>query len=333
MLVFVISFSACSPDEKGGDGKGGGNTGDKTAIAALGQQAEYAKETCENFYSASERNGGFCADPVNTVVNNSNMITQSSTLSESAVDMDDIRDIINELTEPSTSQLSPTMKTYVSDIFSYSQIQLSLINEYDSAALINEYNLTYDETDWDNADLGSINSTWFKSVLPYTASFSGSDTESGRVYCKQKHTVGANDVLAKLEYYYGSDNDMGVTTLNWHYNAAGKLVNFEYHCYDSQTKTVVFAPGSIGSNDQIIFSNIFIFTLDNTYFMGSSPSEYRTVLTGFFSSEIIRISDKIKELEESNSALAELSHTKSDSVTTHEVDFDFIKLITMLGES
>ncbi len=218
--------------------------------------------------------------------------------------------------------------SYVADIFSYSQVQTSIINSFGEEALTDVYALTYDTVDWSSDTTGWDN--WINSTKLISASFAGADLESGNVYCTQSHKSNNVLVLANLEYYYNSDDDMGVTTINRHKNG-----EFQYHYCSAGTYENLQAFGSYDGNGNITLTSFRYYhqyDIIDSYFCDDADEE---TVYNYVKSEVARINGKIESLNEQNKRERTVDGTEEvdsekEHVGTCAVSLDFNILSRML---
>ena len=226
--------------------------------------------------------------------------------------LDEIRSLIYSAI-PDTGEVYNNTDSYISDIFTYSRLQLALMEEYESESLIGTYAVTYDWSGFDRdpsyaADqvLGLM-VAFQKTVAPDTASFPGAEEETGRTYISQTHMGG--DIAADLEYYYDEETgEMGTTTINYHRGG-----HFEYHFCEANEDFVLFVTGSYDDERNVTLDDGFaaytrsgmLRCTSGSYDAERFGKENIELIMGYVRSEIDRIEKKIDELEAENAALAE----------------------------
>lgn len=221
-----------------------------------------------------------------------------------------------------------TFNSYVADIFSYSQVQTSIINEFGEDSLTDVYALNYSNVDWSACP--SAWSNWLSSTRLRSAAFAGTDVDNGNVYCTQSHVSGRVLVMANLEYFYNSDGDMGVTTLNWHDDGV-----FEYHFCSAGTYEILQAYGSYNLNGDINLTS-FNYIYKNGQVASNICSETdKQLVYNYVQSEIVRIDGKIENLQEENGRERSLQGDEEDEnqaehIGVCSVEFNFEVLKKML---
>lgn len=334
VMLCLTLFALAGCGEKSG-GKDDGGTQSADNRVKYTSQIDKAETTYGNIRLASEKNGSLFAEASAEGA----MLARSVLVSASAyggerkekVTIRDIKDIIEANASPSLS-LANTFNSYIADIFTYMQVQLAIIKQYDIASLINTYNLTYQGLDLTDVVLRGVSKEVFKAVLPITATFPGADLETGKVYCQHSH-ISRSDrrvVDTQLEFYYNTDRDMGVTTLNKHLDENGNPVRFEYDYFDFGYGLMIIANADI--KDGVIgdFRSLMLCTQNSVVNQRNLPvADYDTV-NSFVLSETDRIYGKISGLKEANSAMeSELSVEKDETVKSCNVTMDFALLESM----
>lgn len=259
---------------------------------------------------------------------------------EGAVGLNNVLALLDKYQPNSNTDIFGLINTYVADIYSYSQIQLSLIEEYESEALVGTYNVDYSNVDWgasleikDEVDEELRFLLMFLSnVKPIVAQFVGVNQDTDKAYIAQTHKLYGNNSEAKLEYFYDEQtNDMGVTTLNWHYNQdTGEFAGFEYHFCDAVNNIVIFAAGTLDENSQLIIKNSNIYTEKGMFSAWSE--EDKELLFGYVLSEVDRIETEMDRLAKQN---AEIVDKAKDFEVPEEprsvvVNYDYTILRSMI---
>lgn len=256
------------------------------------------------------------------------------------IELDDVLALLDKYEPNAQTEIVGLINTYIADIFSYSQIQLSLIEEYESEALVGTYNVDYSNVDWganleivDDKDVELKNMLMFlSSVKPFIAQFIGVNQNTNKAYIAQTHRLGSSNSEAKLEYFYDEQTgDMGVTTLNWHYSLdTGEFNGFEYHFCDAVNNFVMTARGTLDSNAQLKITNVSVYTEEGVFNMWSE--EDKELVFGYVISEINRIEAEMDRLAEQN---AEIVNQAKDFEVPEEprsvlVKYDYSILKSMI---
>lgn len=313
--TFVLALAACAPN--GGEQTRSPEEGPEVSFAE--RQIARAKDTFRSFYDKEELFGA----------PQSGASVLSSLLSERAEESDSfdgVREAMAGYTLSQQADMKAAFNSYVADIFSYSQVQSSILNEFGEDALTDVYALNYDKVNW----TGSYWSSWIESTKLLSAAFAGADVDNGNVYCTQAHVANRVLVMADLEYFYRSDGDMGVTTLNWRDN--GK---FEYHFCSAGTYEILQAYGSYQTDGGINLTS-FNFIQKNGQLKSSDCSEEdKQLVYRFVNSEIARIEGKIGDLQEQNGRERDLqgdeeTENRESHVGVCSVEMDFEILSRML---
>lgn len=281
-VCFAFTLTACSPTDSP---KNGTNSAE--------QQVARAQSTYNSFYN---KNGGLFSTSqqpkARAVVAASN----------ENLSFDAVREVLQKGYMNSSNFIKNTFNSYVADIFAYSQVQTSIMDEFGTSALTNVYTLNYDEVDWtsDTTTYGN----WIKQTKLLSASFAGTDLSNGNVYCTQSHRPANNALaIANLEYYYNSDGDMGVTTLNWHDSKT-----FEYHYCSAGTYEILFVGGTYNDDGEISLNSFEYWSKSGVV---DSVSD-KQVIYSYVQSEISRINGKIDELQKGNERERTLDGTEED---------------------
>lgn len=323
----VFALSACGEETVLDDGQHIEKPETEPEPSLLDKQIESATDTFENIYSASKRKGGLLGQGA---VKTSSAALDEKTESDSSFER--IKDVIFGY-EKSFPSFENVARSYVSDIYSYSQVQLSIINKYSESALIGNYRMDYSDVDWSVFNSFGT-AAWFVRIHSNTASFPGVDLETGRVYCKETHITSSNaEADTYIEYYYESDENMGVTTLNWKKDSNGTYKSFEYHFFDFGSNIIMQAYYNIfdGAMELIAFNAQYP---GNKIYNKEMSENDSKMIESYILSEIDRIPETADKLAEQNKQIAadegiEIPDEMRDVPITYDVDV----LRSMLGEA
>lgn len=299
--VMCVMAAAC-----GSSGPGPSDTDERWNIAEFVVQTDAAKATYEGISS------GIAEHKTAIVPSAATFGAASDDPAGGGASLDEIRALIYSAV-PDTGEEYTSADSYIGDIFTYSQLQLALMDEYESESLIGTYAVTYDWSGFDRdpsyaADMVLWQTVSFQRLMaPDTASFPGAEEETGRTYISQTHMEGK--ITADLEYYYDDETgEMGTTTINYHRGG-----HFEYHFCEANEDLVLFVTGSYDDERNVTLSDGFTAYTRNGMLRCTSGSddarrfgeENIDAVMGYVRSEIDRIEGKIDELEAENAALAE----------------------------
>lgn len=326
-VACAFTLAACTPKAEPENNKP--VEGDQpTQPTFAEQQITVAQNTFDSFY---QKDGLFSEQPVRSaVVPRAYRVleVENGTAETPAPTFEDVRNTLAKY-NISPGYVKSLFNSYVADIFSYSQVQTSIINAFGEQALTDVYALTYDTVDWssDKTPYGD----WIKSTKLLSASFAGADLESGNVYCTQAHKSNGKLVLANLEYYYNSDDDMGVTTINKHSDG-----RFEYHYCSAGTFENLQAFGSYDSNGDITLTSFGFYCQKGVIVSDFCTDADKEIVYDYVKSEVARINGKIESLNEQNErertvdGTEEAGDTQQAHVSTCAVSLDFSVLARML---
>lgn len=319
-LACACMMAACGENPQGTDDQ----NPDGSPETLAQQQISLAKNTYNAFYSKDELFSSQSARAVKA----SAALGENGEGEESGVTFSDVRNALAGYHWAAQNNLKVTFNSYVADIFSYSQVQSSIIEEFGEDALTDVYALDYSNVNWSSDTTGQ--GAWIQSTKLLSAAFAGADLESGNVYCTQAHKSQGVLVLANLEYYYDSDDNMGVTTLNWHSNG-----RFEYHYCSAGTYEILQAFGTYNQNGDITLTDFSIFQQNSVLGSYSCSASDKALVYDYVLSEVARINGKIDDLQEQNERERNLDGTEdADGEETHvgvcSVNFDFAILSRML---
>ena len=117
--------------------------------------------------------------------------------------------------------------------------------------------MDYSNVDWDVFDYATFGqATWFINIHSETASFPGVDIETGRVYCQETHITSRKlNAETIIEYFYNSENDLGVTTLNYQTSPTTGKKTFEYNFFNITGNMVLVGYYDISDDDSLSFEN------------------------------------------------------------------------------
>lgn len=321
-VACAFTMAACASEGDSASGKP--DEGEKQTFAQ--RQIALAQDTYDAFY---QKDGLFSAQAEKTVAALSFAADEGGdTVGESRAAFDEVRNALVKY-KMNVGDTKNMFNSYVADIFSYSQVQTSIINKFGEESLTDVYALTYDDVDWSSDTTAYGN--WIESTKLLSASFAGADLESGNVYCTQAHRSNGVLVLANLEYYHHSDSDMGVTTLNWHSNG-----RFEYHYCSAGTYENMQAFGNCSENGDITLNSFSFYQQNSRVASTSCSAEEKELVYDYIQSEIARIDGKIENLKEENGRERSLDGTEETDKEQEEhvgvcpVSFDFTVLSRML---
>lgn len=300
VLPLTLLTFACAPD--------------KDVKNDAAEQVEAAQETYASFYGKD----GFFSLAADVPVKLAASINEGGSVS--------YKDVSERLTEYSVKPgiMQTEFNSYVADIFAYSQVQSSVLKNFGEQSLNDVYYLTYDTVNWVSDKTGY--GEWIRSTRLRSAAFSGADLDSGRIYCTQSHVSRNDKVLANVEYYYNSDSDMGVTTLNWRDDGV-----FEYHFCSAGTYEILRSSGKYSDDGAIRILDFSFARKDGELRSAACSDEDEEFVLDFIRTEIERIKSKIDELHEQNERKRILDGTETGeaeeehiSVCSVELDFEIL---------
>ena len=233
------------------------------------------------------------------------------------------------------TEQSNLFQSFIGDIFGYSSVQLSIIEQYGAQSLSGQFTMDYSSVDaeeFSHDNIGGASTCISASLL--TASFAGVDEATGRVYCTQTHkAMGTIPTSAVVEFYYNSPTDMGVTTLNIQQLSEGKS-SFDYNFFNLADNIILHAyadvreDGSLGEMSAAMYMNT-IFASSASF----SEDELATV-TNFVLGERERINRKYDEVAALNAPVVQMAQfAPSEQPPVVMVDYDITVLMFMLGRA
>ena len=309
-LSCVISLTSC-----------GNGVEDKKSDRAERQVAA-AQQTYSSFYNKN----GFFSEGQQSAHVTANAVALTDGGEETAT-FSDVRDRLAQY-KVNLGIMQKEVPSYVADIFAYCQVQSSILKEFGEESLTDVYKLTYDTVDWSSDTTGF--GDWVKNTKLLSAAFAGADLESGRIYCTQSHVSNNIKVIANVEYFYNSDSDMGVTTLNW--REGGR---FEYHYCSAGSYEILRTTGNYIDDGTIeILTFDYMRSEGQMSSMTCSEADEKFVLD-YIKSEVSRINGKIVELQEQNERKRTLDGTETtegEHVKSCPVTLDFAILKKMLNK-
>lgn len=328
-ICAVGVFCGCGEDTpEEGDGGNFSESG-RWNIAEFVAQNEEAKKIYNSIYDGLSDN-----------VSAFSYAHKLSAAADDALSLDDVLALLADRLPNTSTDVVSLINTYIADIYSYSQIQLSLIEEYEGEALIGSFNVDYSNVDWganiqanDYTDIQLKNMLLFLSrVKPVKAQFVGVNMDTDRVYLAQMHEVSGDNTNAKLEYFWDEQTgDIGVTTLNWHYSQqTGEFTKFEYHFCDAVNSIVVTAVGTMDENSRVSLSSVTIYTLKGVF--SKWDEDIRDIVFDYVLSEIDRIEGEIDSLAAQNAAIVDRAENFEvpEDPRTISVNYDYDVLRGMI---
>ena len=162
--------------------------------------------------------------------------------------------------------------------------------------------MDYSNVDWDVFDYATFGQApWFINIHSETASFPGVDIETGRVYCQETHITSRKlNAETIIEYFYNSENDLGVTTLNYQTSPTTGEKTFEYNFFDITGNMVLVGYYDISDDDSLSFENFSAYYPGNKVTSSIVSDDENNFINEFILSEITRISSKSEELINKN---------------------------------
>ena len=322
-LAMPFSFAACN-DDCPQDGESLG----EEAVAArslLKEQADSAAQTYTNLLTEPLPEG------TNTAKTSAFAAGEEENASPS---YEDALGIFLSHAHTITEQ-SDLIQSFIGDIFGYSSVQLSIIEQYGAQSLSGQFTMDYSSVDareFSHDKIGGASTCISSSLL--TASFAGVDEATGRVYCTQTHkAMGTIPTSAVVEFYYNSPTDMGVTTLNIQQLSDGER-RFDYNFFNLADNIIlhayadVLADGTLGELSAAMYMNT-IFSSSASF----SEDELAAV-TNFVLGERERINDKHDEVAALNAPVVQRAQfAPSEQPSVIMVDYDISVLMFMLGRA
>lgn len=304
------------------------NGENQTTQTLAEKQIARAKQTYESFYN--KEGGLFSAQPsaqssVKATAQKAGVALAEDNATAQTITFNDVRQALDKYSMGLVNNIKNIFNSYVADIFSYSQVQTSIIEQFGESSLTDVYALTYDKVEWNSDTTGNAN--WINQTKLLSAAFAGSDLDSGNVYCTQAHIISNALVLANVEYYYNSDGDMGVTTVNYH--SDGK---FEYHYCSAGTYEILQANGTYDPDGNITLTS-FLFTNQNGKRTTGYDQADIQLFNSYVQSEVARIDGKIEDLQKQNQREITLDGNENEAgehIGVCSVNFDFSKLAKMI---
>ena len=340
------SSSNTSSSSSSGNSASSDNTGEvpggDTAAGIFSAQIDRAEEVFDNFYQKSLRTGSLFAknDSTETVVRSAARLLDAETDGEEESQensVEQLRAHFRELTVTNgyTGSRLTSINSYICDIYNYSTSLNNIIEEYGDQAFLADIALTYEDVDYtimqSEYDLNN-NVTWYTERAHLnSATYAGADEETGMVYMVQTHksTMYGDNGTARVEYYYNSDDDMGVTTVN-SYEQNGETTRYGYYFYDLANDFVF----SMILNTDMTIRSMELHTSGHTLTSSRISDEEKQAMLEYTLQEMDRITKKTEELKEQNreTSVAEGIETP-DIDATCSVKYDFSVLAAMLGEN
>ena len=332
MVIGVAAFAGCTPEENAENEKP-----ERWNTPQFVVQTESAENTYNSIYAGVS---GSNSAPVKTSRSALTKTAPASDNSSQGASLQDILSIFDKYNPDGSTNIDGNINSYIGDIFSYSQIQLSLIDEYESEALVGTYNIDYSNVIWEYLPDGVFDMDinfllgFLQSTKPLTARFIGVDPTTNKTYISQTHKVVNNDVRAKLEYFYDNQtNDMGVTTLNWHYSGdTGAFSHFEYHYCDPMSDLILYANGELNESDELEITRFTLYTQKGMYRSNYLDDDDNTAVSQYILSEVSRIESTMHSVEELNSQILLLADDFEAPAEprTLTVSYDFSILYGMI---
>ena len=346
-LIFGLTagLAACGKTEGSsssgsGESSGGEQPGGDMTAGIFSAQIDRAEEMYENFSEKSVRTGGLFT--LGRAEKSS--LAARSALSSSAARESGTLDEIKALVEKYgyNADYKSGMASYVCDIFNYTMALKTVVDTYGEQSLLGEFGFDYESIDFEKEILeeqGMSDHVYTQTDLGklLTASYAGAQEDTGNVYMMQTHSsrVRGQTGIAAIEYYYRSDDDMGVTTVNSYENNDGEIVRYAYNFFDLSSGFVLTAAFDASEN----WTSVVMHTGDKNFSFYRSTSssaiteEEKETVLDYINAERERITAKTKELQEENRQKAEEEGTifPEDGIFCKPV-YDFSVLKSMIGD-
>ncbi len=335
-LAFVSAAGLAACGGTGDGSSSGSGTGelpgdDGTAETyTLTEQMNRAEEVFDGFYEKSAKTGGLFGDGNGQA--EANALAKKTTLAAAAAEeeftREDLRNLIDGYREKRSYSNSLIIDSFVGDIFSYMQVTESMMAEYGEQSMLGSFDLNYDDVNWNDGVKQGI----YAGLIDFmsrsrlqSAIYAGADKETGMIYIDQKHY--SNGLRqAYLEYYYNSDGDMGVTTVNKQIENGSYYEVYIFDCAADYMLSFSFDENL--ENGELCSCSSVWYSMD---IWGLQENEEKT-LTDYARNEILRITEKTEELKEANKEKAlEENKTFPEADAQCNVTYDFKKLADMLG--
>lgn len=323
-LAMSFAFAACN-DDRPQDGESLGEEA-VAARALLKEQADSAAQTYTNLLTEPLPEG------TNTAKASAFAAVEEG--ENASPSYEDALGIFLSHAHTITEQ-SDLIQSFIGDIFGYSSVQLSIIEQYGAQSLSGQFTMDYSSVDareFSHDKIGGASTCISSSLL--TASFAGVDEATGRVYCTQTHkAMGTIPTSAVVEFYYNFPTDMGVTTLNIQQLSDGER-RFDYNFFNLADNLIlhayadVQADGSLGEMRATMYMNTV--SASSASF---SEDELATV-TNFVLGERERINKKHDEVAALNAPVVQRAQfAPSEQPPVVMVDYDISVLMFMLGRA
>ena len=325
-VACAFAFASCASQDTG---KTPDSDGGITDTRTFGEkQVARAKQTYESFYN---KKGGLFGTLPSTqsaakiAAYNADVAAESMLNNQSPI-FNTVRETLDKYPVSPSINIKSIFNSYVADIFSYSQVQTSIIDQFKESSLKDVYALTYENVDWKSDTSGQ--GYWIEQTKLLSAAFAGTNLENGNVYCTQAHISNRVLVLANVEYFYNSDGDMGVTTINYHGNG-----RFEYHYCSAGSYEILQAFGGYDSDGNITLTSFTAMNKEGRRESARFEQEDIRFVYSYVLSEVERINGTMDDLQKLNEREVTLNGTEAEGgvhIGVCSVNFDFATLSKML---
>jgi len=322
------------------------------ARAALRVQTDFIYESYQNLFDTSRQNGGFVVAQA-----------ASASIAQSTQDLNSVQNLVPTLQDVKYLFTSRGLNIgnrvagdfFTTEIFLYSQIQLSLKEAYDYKMLAREFDLTYTVCDDYILFFNPMPEGWQPSqppfhwpmFVPHKASIAGVCGDTDRIYTvvtgmEFGFSRMANQLLVQTghnSFFFNNENDFQLLSLTKRHTLDGELREMGFCIHDAATNTYIEVQFRYNAQGVMV---PFMVQYNNAFIqVGQLSTDEHQLLFNFVSTQMQAMQYRISSLEQSNLELVEVaSQTEQVSdddlqeytpQTPHLVNIDFDILRMMLG--
>ncbi|MCL2847689.1 MAG: hypothetical protein FWE13_02945 [Firmicutes bacterium] len=288
----------------------------RRAQAQLNQQVKKAIEIQENIYTASELNGGFIVSTNPSAFSSLSYYQQENEQYSTNDTVEfNIKDFATEIFTSRGTVIRPItlnhINPYIIDIFMFSQVKLSLLESFGSEALEKIFDLEFDRCPEFMSIFRRGGGGAWQHFIPYYASFSGFDEETGKSYMTAVGREAGGQAyfsgIFYLTYFtigfsFNKHNDFSISISYRRYNDDGILLHKGVDIFDAFTQSLVRV-----QYNATLPNATRVFVVRDTVFLreGLTDSE-REVLINFVFNHHRDTEEKIEALIAENLRLAQI---------------------------
>lgn len=327
------------------------NGGKSTAATKLEAQVTGVNNTYTNLYNRAINNGGlFTFAQSSAVAAASDKLVLPFNEQTPAAQSTDTTQIIKSIISTLQSDVSISMpssvaiKSYVLDVFAYTQIASTIVSEEKEGALTQIYSVDYDYDDDFKKNMTN-NGFWYPKI-PEEISFAGYDEATSKVNIVFKSRTASDRALDRplfeevnSEMYYISEDNFGYAQITTRYDIYGNHTETGFDYCNMKDRHMI----GMNFDTSGTLTSVYTYNNNEANVLGSISAENRTALSEYMTALQGTFDARTAAWEGQNLAWAEEAqigavqkvddvYSKGKAEEAYKVTFDYELLAKMLGE-